>query len=111
MKYGFSLRLKLQEKKWMVMGEKHIISWEIRDLITASSGWFIIHQDRAKLASELVPILRKGILELTQPNQKYSIYEALYGYGTIESVLKFYKELLYDCLQYPYTELYGYVDS
>jgi len=111
MKYSFSLRLKIQEEKWIVMGDKHIITWEIRDLITASSGWFIIHQGSKKFASELIPILQKGIFELTELRQKYNIYEALHGLGTIESVIKFYKELLVDCLQYPYTELYGCVTS
>lgn len=111
MKYSFFLRLKVQEDKWMMMGGKHIIYWEIRDLITASSGWFIIHQDDVKLATELIPILQKGILELTQFKHEYSIYEALHGFGTIDSVSKFYKDLLHDCLQYPYTELYGCVSS
>lgn len=109
MKYSFFLRLKIQEDKWIRMGKNHIISWDIRDLISASSGWFIINQDRIKLASELVPTLQRGILELTQAPQSYEIYEMVHGLGTIKSVLNFYKDLLDDCKQFPYAELSGCV--
>lgn len=111
MKYSFFLQLKMQEGKWITMGKSHIISWDTRDLITESSGWFIINQDRMRLASELVPMLLKGIFELTHSSQDYVIYEILHGFGTIQSVLQFYKDLLSDCQQYPYTELYGCVNS
>lgn len=108
MKYNFFLRLKTNEDEWINMGVNHIISWNVRDLIEASSGWYIYNEDKLGLASDLVPTLQKGIIELNQSSQVYADYEILHGFGTIKSVLKFYKELLYDCQQYPYTEIYGY---
>lgn len=111
MKYRFFLRLKIQENQWVLMGDNHIIAWDIRDLIKASSGWFIINKETVGLAFTLVPILQKGILELTQSPQIYANYEILHGLGTIENTLKFYHDLLEDCQQYPYTELCGCVNS
>ncbi len=107
MKYSIFLQLKTGENNWTDMGQKHIISWETRDLIEASSGWFIINQDRVRHASELIPMLQKGILELTQDPETYEYYEMVHGYGTIKRVLVFFHNLLEDCRQYPYAELHG----
>lgn len=107
MNYSIFLQLKVHENECINMGKNHIISWDTRDLIEASSGWFIFNQDRVRLASELIPMLQKGILELTQDPQSYEYYEMIHGYGTIKSVLVFYGNLLEDCRQYPYAELHG----
>lgn len=111
MNYSIFLQLKIKEDKLMTMGGKHVISWDTRDIISASSGWFIINQDRTRLASELIPMLQKGILELTQDPQAYEIYEILHGLGTNKSILRFYKNLLEDCKQYPYAELHGCISA
>ncbi len=107
MKYRIFLRMKIQESNWMTMGDNHIILWNIRDLIAASSGWFIMNEESVGLACALIPKLQKGILELTQSSNTYANYEISHGMGTIQDVLDFYKDLLKDCQQHPYTELFG----
>ncbi len=107
MDYRVFLRLKLQDGKWITMGEKHIIPWDMRDLIAASSGWSVMNQESSGLASAIVPKLEKGILELTQSPNVYSQYEILHGLGAIQDALKFYQNLLQDCKEHPFTELYG----
>lgn len=109
MNYNVLLRLQLQEGKWITLGENHIISWDSRDLIAASSGWAFINQESAGLASSLVPKLEKGIWELTQSPGLYAEYEISHGMGTIRDTLEFYKNLLQDCKDHPFTELYGNV--
>ncbi len=109
MKYNVFLRMQLQEGQWVTLGDNHTIPWETRDLVAASSGWSIINQESVGLASSLVPKLEKGIWELTQSPDFYSQYEILHGLGTINDTLDFYKDLLQDCKDHPFTELYGNV--
>ena len=111
MKYRFYLRLKVQDDKWVNVGENHEIQWDNRDLINASSGWLIVNQEKFGAASDLVPRLYKGIWELKNASDIYTEYELNHGLGTIKNVLSFYEELLQDCKQYPYTELFGCVAS
>ncbi len=107
MDYRVFLRLQLQEGKWITMGDNHIIPWDMRDLIAASSGWSVMNQESSGLASALVPKLEKGIWELTESPNLYYNYEISHGLGTIRETLEFYQNLLQDCREHPFTELYG----
>ncbi|MEL7654662.1 MAG: hypothetical protein AAGU75_01995 [Bacillota bacterium] len=111
MKYRFYLRLKVQENNWVKVGSDHDINWDNRDLVKASSGWLIVNQEKVGTASDIVPKLHKGILELKNASENYSEYELNHGLGTIKNVLTFYEKLLQDCQQYPFTELCGCVAS
>jgi len=107
MKYRFYLRLNVSDGNTVHVGETHEIQWDTRDLIKASSGWLILNQEKVGIASDLVPKLYKGILELKNSSEIYTEYELQHGLGTIKSVLTFYEDLLQDCQQYPFTELCG----
>lgn len=107
MKYNLFLQLEIQKGKCISMGENHIISWDVRELIRATSGWYIFNQNPIGSSCELIPILIKGIFELTYSSKLYDIYDAIYGIGTIKDVLQFYISLLDDCKKYPYTKIYG----
>lgn len=111
MDYHISLRMKLKEDNWVRMGETHVVPWNTRDLIAATSGWSIMNQESAGLASELVPYLEKGIWELANRPEQYIHYEIEHGVGTIKEILKFYTDLLQDCREHPFTELYGAVEA
>lgn len=108
MKYRFYLRLKINDD-WKEIGINHTIRWEVRDLIHASSGWQIMNQGCIGQASDIVPKLQKGIVELTQSPEKYTTYEVRHGFGTVKQVEKFYADLLDDCNKYPYGEICGTV--
>lgn len=107
MKYRFYLRLNIPDGNWIKVGKDHEIQWDNRDLIKASSGWLIVNQEKVGMASDFVPKLHRGILELKNSTDAYSEYELHHGLGTIKNVLSFYEKLLQDCQQYPYSELYG----
>ena len=109
MKYQVTLRVQLQEEKWVAMGEDHIILWDIRDLVAASSGWVVLNQKNIGLADAFIPVLEKGLWELTQHTHVYDDYEISYGPGTISDTTIFYRNLLKDCKEHPFTELYGSV--
>jgi len=105
--FSILLRMQLQEGKWVTMGDTHIIPWENRDLITASSDWSVMNQEVVRPASVLIPKLEKGIWELSNCPDCYQEYEVKHGIGTIVDMLKFYRDLLQDCLEHPFAELYG----
>lgn len=109
MKYRFYLRLNIPDGNTVHVGEIHEIQWDTRDLIKASSGWLIVNQEKVGIASDFVPKLYKGILELKNSSEAYTEYELHHGLGTIKNVLSFYEGLLHDCQQYPYTELCGVI--
>jgi len=111
MKYRFYLRLNVSDGNSVKVGEIHEIQWDTRDLIKASSGWLIVNQEKVGIASDLVPKLYKGILELKNSSETYTEYELNHGLGTIKNVLAFYEGLLKDCQQFPYTELCGCIAS
>ena len=111
MKYQFYLSLKIQDDKWVKLGEGHDILWDNRDLIKASSGWMIVNQEKLGAASDFVPKLRRGIYELTYSTDNYRNYELDHGLGTIKNVLHFYEELLTDCKEFPFTQLCGGINN
>jgi len=107
MNYRFYLRLKIDDHDWKEIGIDHTIKWDTRDLIYASSGWTIMNQESFGHASDIVSMLRKGIVELSETPQSYTSFEVLHGFGTANKILTFYKDLLEDCNKYPYSELCG----
>jgi len=111
MNYRVSLRMQVQENEWVTLGESHMILWNYRDLIAASSGWILMNQVSFGLATALLPELDKGIMELTESKNAYTEYEIHYGPGTICEVLEFYRGLQQDCRGHRYTEVYGSIIS
>lgn len=107
----FYLRLNITDENWVKLGNTHEVQWDNRDLINASSGWLIMNREKVGAVSDLIPKLHRGILELKNSAEAYREYELSHGLGTIKAVLAFYEGLLQDCRQYPYTELYGCVES
>jgi hypothetical protein len=111
MDYRILLRMQVQENQWVTLGESHIIRWNYRDLIAASSGWVLMNQISSGLATALLPKLNKGIMELTESKKSYDDFEIQFGPGTINEVLKFYQNLQKDCREHRYTEVYGSIVS
>ncbi len=107
MMYRVVLRIKIQEDRWMQIGSGHDILWDVRDLIEASSGWTVLNQDDIGPANSFLSLLERGIWELTKSADAYQDYEVMYGLGTIRDTLAFYRSLLEDCKEHPYTELFG----
>jgi hypothetical protein len=109
MNYSIQLRVKMQNDNWIPLGDRYNISWDLRDLIEASCGWSVINCQTAGTASEFIPKLKKGILELTNHPQAYENYEIEHGLGTIKEVLTFYESFLSECQGHPFAEIYGCV--
>jgi hypothetical protein len=111
MKYYFYLRLNMPDGTWTRVGTTHEILWDNRDLIKASSGWLIVNREKAGVASDMIPRLHKGIVELKDSSEVYQKYELSHGLGTIKEITAFFEGLLQDCRQYPFAEVCGSVDG
>lgn len=111
MQYAIFLCLKMQDNKWLTMGTRHTIPWNTRELIAKSSGWLIMNSENMGKANELIPKLQKGILELTHNSNDYKNHDTPTQTSIIKSTLDFYFNLLKDCQRYPYTEIYGKVQT
>jgi hypothetical protein len=109
MKYQVLLRVYANDGQYIPIGEEHPVGWESRDLISESSGWTALNQDVIGSAKAFIPMLERGIWELTHHESDYSRFEALHGLGTIRETLGFYCDLLNDCKDHPFSELYGVV--
>lgn len=109
MKYRVILQMDLSDSQRISLGNDHVFLWDTRDLIAASSGWIVLNQEDIGPAQSFIQLLERGILELTQSADSYQKYEVLHGLGTIRDTLRFYRELLEDCKEHPYTELYGQI--
>lgn len=107
MNYLVSLQIQGNNNQNIRLGETHSILWDTRDLIYASSGLAVFNQQDIGPAKAMIPILEKGILELSQNTSSYARYDILFGLGTVKDVLEFYRGLLSDCMAHPYMELYG----
>lgn len=107
MNYQVTLRVPTEKGQWIPVGGKHVVPWDNRDLILASCGWAVLNQDAIESASTFLPILQKGILELTLRRDRYTIFEARHGLGTLKETLEFYQELFGDCKGHPFSQLYG----
>lgn len=111
MNYRFFIKLDTQNGKSVRLGQDHIIAWDVRDLISASSGWVIVNDGCIGKASSIIPVLQQGISQLRFSAADYASYEAMHGLGTIETVLAFYQSLLIDCMHYPNYLLCGEISK
>lgn len=109
MQYCVLLQLKIEENQWIHAGETHVVPWDFRDLIAASSGWIILNEENFGPANDFIPRLQKGVLELSQNPNSYKRFEVRHGFGTIQDTLLFYEGLLSDCKDHPLFDLYGYI--
>ncbi|MCI1966336.1 MAG: hypothetical protein LKJ17_09460 [Oscillospiraceae bacterium] len=107
MQYRVVLRIQVQENHWIKVGDDHKTLWEIRGLIEDTSGWVLLNQEKLGSTESLVPMFEKGILRLQNSPDSYLSYEAIGGMGTIQNTVEFYQNLMKDCREHPYAELYG----
>jgi len=105
MQFQILLGKKVENNRWISLGTPHLVPWEMRDLAEASAEWTMINQSRAAAATELIPKLEKGVFNLINSSERYSLFELKHGLGAIETMLKFYSGLLKECREYPFAEL------
>lgn len=101
MSYDVSFRVKIEGlNKYIKVESVANITYNVRELIKQSSGWDIKNEDENGFVKDWIPMIEKGIEELTNNPDKYKQYEAETGWGTVEGTLKFYKKCLEEYTRY-----------
>ena len=111
MSYDIELKAKvegLDKYVWIGDSDSLNITWNVHELVLQSSGWDIMNNKNNGKAADIGKLIEKGIMELESRPKFYKKYEAPNGWGTIESTLKFYKNLLGGCKEFPFA--YVFVD-
>lgn len=70
------------------------ITWNVRDIITKSTGLEWINEANNGLCSDVIPAIKKGLFELRRNGDKYKKYEASNGWGTVSGTIKFFKSVI-----------------
>jgi len=107
MSYDISLRVKVEGiDKYVEVADGGNITWNVRDLIKAASGWDIKNEENNGTAEEIGMLIQKGIFALETNPDTYKHLESPNGWGTIEGTLRFFKGFLEVCKEYPYAYVY-----
>lgn len=103
MSYDITLQAKIEGiDKYLDIDTDVNTTYNVRELIEKSSGWKIKNCELNGKAEDLMPLIQKGISELTNNPNEYKKYESSNGWGTVETTLYFYERLLEYLVEYPY---------
>ena len=78
---NFCIREKNTNELIRIGGEANI-TWNVRELIKQSSGWVIKNEETNGLAKDLMPLILKGIEELSTYPEKYKQYDSNFQVGS-----------------------------
>jgi len=70
------------------------ITWNVRDMIKASTGLEWRNEENNGLCSEVIQAIGKGYVELINNPESYKKYEAPNGWGTVEGTKRFFRNIL-----------------
>lgn len=104
MQFQILLGKKVENDQWLSLGTPHYIPWEMRDLAEASAEWTMINQSEDAAVAGLIPKLEKGVFNLMNRSEHYSLFELKHGIGTVDTMLEFYSGLLKECREYPFAQ-------
>ena len=96
MSYNISFKVKVEgTNKYIKVGNCEAnTTWNVREIITRSTGLEWKNSENNGLCVDVVPYIKKGLNELqTNPN-KYKQYESDNGWGTVCDTIRFFKDIL-----------------
>lgn len=96
MSYNISFRVKVEGvETWIDTGTCDAnITWNVRDIITRSTGLPWVNEIDNGLVMDIIPCIEKGRLELMSNPKKYKRYEAKNGWGTVDDTIAFFDRIL-----------------
>lgn len=96
MSYDISFRAKVEGvEAYVPVGDYLMnITWNVRDIITKSTGLAWKNEENNGLVKDVIPYIRKGLRELEDHGGKYLKYESPNGWGTVEGVKHFFRNIL-----------------
>lgn len=98
MSYDISFKVKVEGvDAWVDVGDCEAnTTWNVRKMITESTGLPWNNCCDNGLCSEVIPHIENGLHELVNNPEKYKQYEAKNGWGTVESTIRFFRRIIDD---------------
>lgn len=105
MSYSVSIKAKLEgvDRYIQVSADSCNITWNLREMIQASSGWDIQNEASNGPVLDWYEKICKGLEELKNNPEQYKQYESPNGWGKISSTRFFYmkcKEMVEDFMRW-----------
>lgn len=97
MSYDISFKVKVEglENRYVeVCNPNANITWNLREMIVASTGLEWENEANNGLCTDVIPQISKGLSELQKDPKKYKRYEADNGWGTIEGCKNFFGNII-----------------
>lgn len=96
MSYDIAFRVKAEgADRWLEVGDCDAnITWNVREIITRSTGLAWRNEENNGLCSEVIPRIEAGLRELERFPERYRPYEAENGWGTVEGTRHFFRRIL-----------------
>lgn len=98
MSYDVSFKVKVEgiDKYVPVCSCDANITWNVREIITRSTGLPWKNAANNGLAKDVIPYIEKGLEELREHPEKYRPYDAKNGWGTVRGTIHFFETILDD---------------
>lgn len=102
MSYDITFKVKVQDLDYYVNVVDNLtnITWNVRDIITKSTGLEWKNEQNNGYAKDVIPYIEKGLLKLQTNSDNYKQYESKTGYGTVEGTISFFEKILRDWRDY-----------
>ena len=96
MSYDISFKVKVEgTNKYVEVGDCNAnITWNVHEIITRSTGLEWKNEENNGLCVDIMPYIEKGYNELLSNHDKYKLYEAENGWGTVSGTIRFFKNIL-----------------
>lgn len=95
MSYDISFKVKVYgTDEWVDVGGDANITWNLRDMITESTGLEWENEADNGMCVDVIPKIQRGLSELWAHPTKYKKYEAENGWGTIDGCVMFFKQII-----------------
>ena len=96
MSYDVSIKLPVKglEDKYIEVAHLGNITWNVREIITRSTGLEWKNEENNGLCVDVIPKIQQGYNELVKNGAKYKKYESPNGWGTVDGTIYFFKRIL-----------------
>lgn len=96
MSYDVSFKVKIQDMdKYVSVGNCNAnITWNLRNMITESTGLKWENEANNGLVKTVIPHIQSGLKQLLSYPSKYKQYEAENGWGTLEGCIMFFRNII-----------------
>lgn len=96
MSYDITFKVKIEGvNEYLPIGDCYAnTTWNVREMIVKSTGLPWYNCANNGYCKDVIPYIEKGLNELRMHPKKYKQYESQNGWGTVESTIRFFSQIL-----------------